>query len=194
MKKHELNQLNVVIKTEGLNLKGILGFPREPSGIVLFAHGSGSCRLSPRNNFVAGVLQKEDIATLLMDLLEESEEQDQTKVFDINLLANRLLAGTDWIKSASSDTAFLECGYFGASTGAAAALQAATEGPAYVKAVVSRGGRPDLAEEYLPLLRTPTLLIVGGEDKSGYTFEQAGLRYDEVRKRTPDHPGSNTSL
>jgi putative phosphoribosyl transferase len=157
-------ELNVMVRAGDLSLKGILGLPSAPSGIVLFAHGSGSGRLSPRNNFVAGVLQEAGIATLLMDLLAESEVQDRDKVFDIDLLAGRLLSAMDWIKS-FSDTASLECGYFGASTGAAAALQSAAARPDSVKAIVSRGGRPDLAEEYLPLVKAPTLLIVGGEDR-----------------------------
>ncbi len=164
MKKSKPKELNVVIKAGELDLEGILGLPFAPSGIVLFAHGSGSGRLSPRNNFVARILQEAGIATLLMDLLTESEAQDRDKVFNIDLLAERLLAGRDWINS-SSDAEPLACGYFGASTGAAAALKAAAAKPESVKAVVSRGGRPDLAEEYLPFVTVPTLLIVGGDDE-----------------------------
>ena len=144
-------------------LRGILGLPEKPRGVVLFAHGSGSGRLSPRNILVARALQDGGLATLLIDLLDEQEAEDRRKVFDIDLLADRLLAATDWL-SQSSTTQGLRLGYFGASTGAGAALQAAARSPESVSAVVSRGGRPDLAGPYLPKVTTPTLLIVGGDD------------------------------
>jgi len=144
-------------------LGGMLGIPEGAQGIVLFAHGSGSGRFSPRNQYVAGVLREAGIATLLMDLLEEWESEDRAKVFDIGLLAERLLSATVWVRE-QPETRDLSVGYFGASTGAAAALEAAAESDVEIKAVVSRGGRPDLAMEYLPNVKAPTLLIVGGND------------------------------
>jgi putative phosphoribosyl transferase len=151
------------VRTGPVRLQGILGLPEHPEGVVLFAHGSGSGRLSPRNTFVAGTLQQGGLVTLLIDLLEENEAEDRRKVFDIDLLADRLLAAADWLASQSS-TAGLRLGYFGASTGAGAALQAAARAPGSVAAVVSRGGRPDLAGPFLPDVTAPTLLIVGGYD------------------------------
>lgn len=146
-------------------LQGILGIPDggERNGIILFAHGSGSGRLSPRNRFVAQRLQAGGLATLLIDLLEEHEAEDRQKVFDIDLLADRLLAGTQWLAQ-NPTTRGLRVGYFGASTGAGAALQAAARSPETVAAVVSRGGRPDLAAAYLSKVIAPTLLIVGSHD------------------------------
>jgi putative phosphoribosyl transferase len=155
----------VIIPAGRARLNAILGLPSQVKGVVAFAHGSGSGRLSPRNNFVAQVLQEAGIATLLADLLEEHEASDRRNVFDIDLLANRLLANAQWLHQLP-ETHGLTLGYFGASTGAAAALQAAAREPDRVAAVVSRGGRPDLAMDYLHLVRSPTLLIVGGEDRS----------------------------
>jgi dienelactone hydrolase len=135
---------------------------------VLFAHGSGSSRHSPRNRYVASILREAGLATLLMDLLSVQEEEiDEVTAelrFDIPLLARRLVAATDWVPS-EPKTAGLKIGYFGASTGAGAALQAAARDPGMIAAVVSRGGRPDLAESYLPRVAAPTLLIVGGDDE-----------------------------
>ena len=153
----------VTIHEGTLALQGILGLPPQATAVVLFAHGSGSGRLSPRNNFVARRLQAGGFATLLVDLLEEPEADDRRKVFDIALLAGRLLAAKAWLEQ-DPRTRTRRIGYFGASTGAAAALQAAARQPASIGAVVSRGGRPDLAERYLSLVAAPTLLIVGGED------------------------------
>jgi putative phosphoribosyl transferase len=155
-----------------VTLEGILGLPVSPCGMVVFAHGSGSGRLSPHNNFVARQLQRDGLATLLLDLLTEEEADDQHKVFDIDLLADRLLLAKDWLE-AEPRTQHLKIGYFGASTGAGAALQAAAREPANVKAVVSRGGRPDLAEPYLPSVTAPTLLIVGGHDEPVIEMNQA---------------------
>lgn len=159
----EKREANVVIPSDTVQLQGILYLPPKPKGLVVFAHGSGSGRFSPRNNFVARVLQEANLATLLVDLLEESESMDRRKVFDINLLAERLLANAHWVRE-QEETGMLRLGYFGASTGAGAALQAAASEPESIAAVVSRGGRPDLAMEYLPRVHAPTLLIVGGED------------------------------
>lgn len=144
-------------------LRGILHVPFGAEGMVAFAHGSGSGRLSPRNQFVARTLQQAGIATLLLDLLEEDEADDREKVFDIPLLAERLEAAGNWL-TALGELSSLRLGYFGASTGAAAALVAAAHCPEMVSAVVSRGGRPDLASDDLPAVEAPTLLIVGGDD------------------------------
>ena len=144
-------------------LPGILSIPTGAKAAVLFAHGSGSGRLSPRNQFVAEVLQNARLATLLLDLLEEDEADDRAKVFDIELLATRLQAAAVWLRG-KAETRRLRLGYFGASTGAAAALVAAAREPDLIGAVVSRGGRPDLAGAYLRTVSAPTLLIVGGND------------------------------
>ena len=146
-------------------LEGHLTIPERPLGVVLFAHGSGSSRHSPRNRYVASVLQQARVGTLLFDLLTPSEERDRANVFDIDLLARRLLEATRWVRS-QPEAAGLPIGYFGASTGAAAALWAAAAPGAGVAAVVSRGGRPDLAAGRLEEVSAPTLLIVGGRDES----------------------------
>jgi len=153
----------VVIPAGEIRLQGIFGLPSEKIGAIAFAHGTGSGRLSPRNNYVARLLQDAGFATLLFDLLEEPEELERRKVFDIELLAGRLLAGLHWLQNAPG-TRGLKLGFFGASTGAAAALQAAAREPDGVSAIVSRGGRPDLAMDYLGKVKAPTLLIVGGKD------------------------------
>ncbi len=159
-----LDERYVEVPSRAGPLKGILALPRSAMGIVLFAHGSGSSRFSPRNNFVARVLQEGGIATLLMDLLAEEEAQDRTRVFDIDLLTERLLEATTWVRR-QRELRGLPIGYFGASTGAAAALKAAGKEGGRIVAVVSRGGRPDLAADVLPKVKTPTLLIVGGDDE-----------------------------
>ncbi|NOU10707.1 MAG: alpha/beta hydrolase [Nitrospira sp.] len=157
--------------------------------MVVFAHGSGSGRLSPHNNFVARQLQRDGLATLLLDLLTEEEADDQHKVFDIDLLADRLLLAKDWLE-AEPRTQHLKIGYFGASTGAGAALQAAAREPANVKAVVSRGGRPDLAEPYLPSVTAPTLLIVGGHDEPVIEMNQAAYELLTCEKQLIIVPGA----
>ncbi len=162
------NRCDVLIDIEGVTLEGTLALPNAAQGLVLFAHGSGSSRHSPRNRYVAQVLQSRRIGTLLFDLLTRQEESvDQFSGglrFDIPLLAKRLVGATRWVKS-SADTKGLKLGYFGASTGAGAALVAAAELPDVISAVVSRGGRPDLAAGALGAVRAPTLLIVGGDDE-----------------------------
>ena len=145
-------------------IRGTLKLPRGAVAAVVFAHGSGSGRLSPRNQYVAQVLQEAGLATLLVDLLEESEANDRSRVFDIDLLARRLQAAADWLTS-QPEGRRLRLGYFGASTGAGAALLAAARAPDSVGAVVSRGGRPDLAGDALSQVAAPTLLIVGGDDE-----------------------------
>lgn len=158
----------VSIDLEGTSLEGTLVLPKDAPGLVLFAHGSGSSRHSPRNRYVAGVLNSQRIGTLLFDLLTRQEEDVDRYTgelrFDTPFLAKRLIGATNWAIS-SPDTSALQVGYFGASTGAAAALIAASELPDLVSAVVSRGGRPDLAGEALAFVHAPTLLIVGGNDE-----------------------------
>ena len=154
----------VKIPAGSVELSGELVLPPEASGVVLFAHGSGSSRFSPRNTYVASVLQQHGIGTLLFDLLTRAEDQDYAQRFDIDLLTQRLLAATDWLQK-NPETKSLKIGYFGASTGAAAALQAAAKMQGAVAAVVSRGGRPDLAGAVaLNQVTAPTLLIVGSAD------------------------------
>ena len=144
-------------------LEGALAIPPDASGLTVFAHGSGSSRLSPRNQFVAAELRKEGLATLLFDLLTEREDSDYRRRFDIALLTERLKATTEWLRK-NVETSTLPIGYFGASTGAAAALRAAAALGREIGAVVSRGGRVDLAESVLGEVGAPTLLIVGEND------------------------------
>jgi dienelactone hydrolase len=162
-------------------------------GVVVFAHGSGSSRFSSRNRFVASVLEQAGLATLLMDLLTRDEEVvDQLTAhlrFDIELLAERLVAATDWLAE-QDDTTDLPIGYFGASTGAAAALVAAAERPEVVRAIVSRGGRPDLAGPALSRVRAPTLLIVGSRDELVIELNRAALNELRGEKRLEIVPGA----
>ena len=157
----------VLIEVGLVSVVGDLVVPDEPRGVVVFAHGSGSGRLSPRNRYVAEHLQRARLATLLMDLLTRDEEQEDRLTrhlrFDIGLLAQRLVRAGEWVRGVP-ELARAQVGYFGASTGAAAALVAAAHDPEWVGAVVSRGGRPDLAGSYLPKVRAPTLLVVGARD------------------------------
>lgn len=175
-------ECEVEIPSGRRRLSGILTVPPGAGGVVAFAHGSGSGRYSPRNQFVARVLQEGGLATLLLDLLEEEEAEDREKVFAIQLLAERLESAADWLNQ-QPETHTLRLGYFGASTGAGAALVAAARNPAAVGAVVSRGGRPDLADAYLPAVRAPTLLIVGGNDDVVVELNEQALR----RLRCPKH-------
>jgi putative phosphoribosyl transferase len=172
--------LTLRVPVDGTILNADLAIPAEAHGIVLFAHGSGSSRHSPRNQFVARVLQQSDFGTLLMDLLTEKEEAVDNRTremrFDIKLLARRLTATIDWLQTQPSFQK-LPIGIFGASTGAAAALVSAADRPELVKSVVSRGGRPDLAGDALPRVKAPTLLIVGGYDDAVQALnEQAQAR------------------
>lgn len=170
-------------------LGGILNVPAGAEGVVTFAHGSGSGRFSPRNQFVARVLEQAGLATLLIDLLEEEEADDREKVFDIELLAERLQSAADWLGQ-EAETSYLRLGYFGASTGAGAALVAAARQPAAVGAVVSRGGRPDLASAYLHAVRAPTLLIVGGHDDVVIELNERALRLLDCPKELVIVPGA----
>ncbi len=184
------NEQPVMLAGPGVRLEGVLGLPPRPAGIVVFAHGSGSGRFSPRNNFVARKLQDGGLATLLIDLLEEREADDRRKVFDIDLLADRLLLATAWLAE-RPETRNLRLGYFGASTGAGAALQAAARDPSSVGAVVSRGGRPDLAERYLPAVTAPTLLIVGSHDTPVIEMNEQALRLLTCQKELIIVPGAS---
>lgn len=156
--------ISIDIPVKKTVLKGNLSVPDNAKALVLFSHGSGSSRLSPRNNYVAGVLQQEGLGTLLFDLLTEEEDRLYKTRFDINLLTQRLIAVTEWIKI-QKETKGLQLAYFGASTGAASALSAAAYFGDEIGAVVSRGGRPDLAMSELHEVTAPTLFIVGGWDK-----------------------------
>jgi len=157
-----------------VSLEGILTIPKGAKGVVIFAHGSGSSRLSPRNTFVARVLQEGGFGTLLFDLLSGEEDQNYANRFNIGLLAERLTGATRWL-AARPEGKGTALGYFGASTGAAAALQGAAESGASIAAVVSRGGRPDLAMPYLPQVAAPTLLIVGEHDREVLQLNRQAL-------------------
>ncbi len=159
-----LQRREVTIAAEEAFLPGELSGAEDAKGVVVFAHGSGSSRLSPRNIQVAWALNRGGLATLLFDLLTDAEAADRANVFDIPLLARRLAAARGWLRH-QGETEALPVGYFGASTGAAAALWAATDEGADIRAIVSRGGRPDLAGPRLELVHAPTLLVVGGADE-----------------------------
>jgi dienelactone hydrolase len=183
----------VRIPAGGAAVEGNLRIPKAPSGLVVFAHGSGSSRFSPRNRFVADVLEDAGLATLLIDLLTSQEEAVDELArhlrFDIRLLAERLVAASEWARQ-YPDTRHLPFGYFGASTGAGAALVAAAERPDLVKAIVSRGGRPDLAGPALPLVTAPTLLIVGGRDDVVIELNQRAFDRLRCEKRLEIVPGA----
>jgi putative phosphoribosyl transferase len=177
------------VRIPPVGLEGIVGVPAAAKGIVLFAHGSGSGRLSPRNGFVAQRLRGSGLATLLFDLLTVGEETDRRNVFDIALLSQRLLTATAWVRQ-DPETAGLAIGYFGASTGAAAALVAAATEGTEVAAVVSRGGRPDLAGEALGAVTAPTLLIVGGNDSVVLDLNRAAFAELRCAKQLSVIPGA----
>ena len=183
----------VQVPAGAITLDGNLGVPAGARGLVLFAHGSGSSRHSPRNRYVAGVLREAGLATLLMDLLTADEEaidlRTQRLRFDISLLADRLVGATDWLAQ-NPDTRDLTIGYFGASTGAAAALVAAAQRPDAVGAIVSRGGRPDLAGAALARVRAPTLLIVGGNDIPVIGMNQEAMAQLHVETKLEIVPGA----
>lgn len=183
----------VRVAAGAVTLEGNLSLPKGAGGIVLFAHGSGSSRHSPRNRYVARLLNQAKLATLLVDLLTSDEEAIDMRTahlrFDIGLLAQRLVAITDWLTQ-YWDTRHLRIGYFGASTGAGAALVAAAERPDVVGAVVSRGGRPDLAGPALARVRAPTLLIVGGNDFPVIELNYAALEQLHCEKQLVIVPGA----
>lgn len=175
------------IETRGGVIEGELNIPQNALGLVLFAHGSGSSRFSARNNYVAQVLQKNNLATLLIDLLTAQEDTDYENRFDIDMLSERLIQVTQWLKE-NEETKDLKIGYFGASTGAAAAINAAVVEPVF--AVVSRGGRVDLAPENLSKIKAPTLLIVGGNDDFVLEANEQALEKIKSEKKLAVIPGA----
>lgn len=181
--------MNTVYIPDGLiKLGGELHLPQNARGVVLFAHGSGSSRFSPRNTYVAEVLQQHGIGTLLFDLLTPEEDQNYATRFDIALLARRLLIATSWLHN---ETKNLQLGYFGASTGAAAALLAAAKPGTATAAIVSRGGRPDLAGDFaLGLVTSPTLLIVGSHDYGVIELNQQAYAQLKCEKQLILIPGA----
>ena len=191
--KHGSLQKQVNIAVNGLNFEGNLAIPQRARGLVVFAHGSGSSRLSPRNNFVAEVLCKASLGTLLFDLLTEEEDEVYENRFDIPLLAERLTSVTHWIQE-QPNIDDLSLGYFGASTGAAAALIASANLGKEISAVVSRGGRPDLAKDVLNKVKSPTLLIVGGDDKPVIELNQLAFELLNTEKKLEIVPGATHLL
>ncbi len=181
---------DVSISVGDRRVTGRLSLPRAATGVVAFAHGSGSGRLSPRNQFVAGALNDAGLGTLLIDLLEENECHDRGKILDIELLAGRLQGAADWLAS-QPETVGLPLGYFGASTGAGAALLAAARAPHSVAAIVSRGGRPDLARSVLPLVTAPTRLIVGGNDEVVIELNREALELLKCPRQLDIVPGAS---
>jgi dienelactone hydrolase len=172
-----MNKKEIQINIKNISLGANLAEPEDAKGLVIFAHGSGSSRLSPRNNFVADILNKRNVATLVTDLLTPLEDEVYENRFDIMLLSNRLIQVTEWALQQSS-LQELPVGYFGASTGAASALQAAAILDKNIEAVVSRGGRPDLAKA-LSKVKAPTLLIIGSLDTQVIHLNQ--LAYDQLQ-------------
>lgn len=179
----------VRIEIGKLTLEGVLALPQKAHGLVLFAHGSGSSRLSPRNTFVARFLQQGGLGTLLFDLLTREEDADYENRFNIDLLARRLAAVARWV-AARPEAAGMKVGFFGSSTGAAAALQGAAESGADIAAVVSRGGRPDLVMHYLPNVSAPTLLIVGERDTGVLDLNRQALARLTSEKELAIIPGA----
>ena len=179
----------VAIPVGPVKLGGFLVVPEDAKAVIAFAHGSGSSRFSPRNTYVARVLQKSGFATLLFDLLTKEEDLVYENRFNIDLLAQRLAGATAWLRS-QPEVEGKPIGYFGASTGAAAALRAAAEDPE-IYAVVSRGGRPDLVLPYLPKVRAPTLLIVGGLDWVVLTLNEKAMEYLRCEKKLVVVPGAS---
>lgn len=184
----EASEREISIQAGSHRLVGTLRVPENARGVVLFAHGSGSSRFSPRNRFVARVLEEAGLATLLLDLLEPGEESNRALVFDVDELASRLLAATRTVEG-RRETAGLSVAYFGASTGAGAALIAAAE-HGRIAAVVSRGGRPDLATARLQAVRAPTLLIVGSLDVEVLELNRQALRLLGCEKELAIVPGA----
>jgi putative phosphoribosyl transferase len=180
---------SVHVPVDSVDLTGILAVPAEPRAIVVFAHGSGSTHASPRNLAVARVLEHGGFATLRFDLLSPEEAADRANVFDVETLADRLLSARIWL-GRRADTAGLPACYFGASTGAAAALIGAARRPAAVSAVVSRGGRPDLAGDWLPLVEAPTLLIVGEHDTAVIELNRRAAARLKCRHQLAIVPGA----
>lgn len=187
---HTDSLYQITVTGDGVSLDGILRLPDHAKAVVAFAHGSGSGRFSPRNQYVARVLETGGFATLLLDLLTPDEADDRDKVFNIDLLADRLLLAQTWLAT-HRPTSGLRAGYFGASTGAAAALQAAARRPAAVGAVVSRGGRPDLTGPHLSRVSAPTLLLVGGDDGPVIDMNEDALTQLTCTKQLIIIPGAS---
>lgn len=181
--------LNEAVVLQESSLQGDLAVPARARGLVLFAHGSGSSRLSERNRWVARALQRQGLATLLFDLLTPAEAQDRRKVFDIVLLGQRVQEALRWVRQREDISGLPVC-LFGASTGAAAALVAAADRPQDIAAVVSRGGRPDLAQGHLHRVQAPTLLIVGGDDVDVLELNHWALGQLRCAKRLEVVPGA----
>lgn len=179
----------ITISVDSIRLEGILTVPEKAKGLVIFSHGAGSSHLSPRNNYVADVLNKTGFATLLFDLLTEEEDEIYENRFDIPKLTDRLITATRWARGQSAFKR-LSVGYFGASTGAASALNAAAKLGGSIRAVVSRGGRPDLAMENLPKVKSATLLIVGGLDGQVIEMNQEALEALQSEKELKIVPGA----
>ena len=183
----------ILIRINGKSIFGNLKIPEKAEGLIIFAHGSGSSRFSTRNNYVAGILNKNNLGTLLFDLLTAEEEKIDNYTaeyrFNIKLLAKRLIDVTDWLIK-EPPLKNLKLGYFGASTGAAAALAAAAKRPDIIYAVVSRGGRPDLAMESLHGVKAPTLLIVGGEDFEVIELNRTAYENISAKKKLEIIPGA----
>jgi putative phosphoribosyl transferase len=177
------------IRIDPPGLDGFLSLPEDVQGLVLFAHGTGSSRFSVRNNYVAEALQQVGIGTLLFDLLTEEEAADRSNVFDIPFLTNRLVMATDWTAKQEA-LKNLPLGYFGGSTGAAAALMAEVQSDQTIHAIVSRGGRPDLAMPVLPRVMAPTLLIVGGLDTVVIDLNKQALNELRCEKELQIIPGA----
>ncbi|KAF0247065.1 MAG: dienelactone [Planctomycetota bacterium] len=188
-RKRGASGANVRIPAGRGHVEGVLSLPADASGLVIFAHGSGSSRLSPRNTFVAGELQRAGMGTLLVDLLLLEEDARPETHFDIPLLGRRLAEVTSWTRSQRATQA-LHLGYFGASTGAAAALVAASAADSSVRAIVSRGGRPDLAGPALPGVRAPTLFIVGGNDVDVRDLNEEALHAMHCHRKLIVVPGA----
>ncbi len=188
--KRDVSSKHVYIPLDSVTLEGILAIPSNARGMVVFVHGSGSSRFSPRNNFVAGVLQEAGFCTLLFDLLTAKEDMVYERRFDIPFLTRRLLLVTKWLRD-QKEVEGLPMGYFGASTGAAVALIAAADMNLEIGAVVSRGGRPDLAEpEVLSRVQAPTLLIVGGHDEVVLELNKKVLQFIKTKKDLLVIPGA----
>ncbi|WP_411966931.1 dienelactone hydrolase family protein [Haloferax sp. YSSS75] len=179
----------VTIPADGVELEGDLGMPTGAQGLVVFAHGSGSSRKSPRNNYVAEVIRERGVGTLLFDLLTEEEDERYETRFDIPLLVERLLAATEWLRG-RPETSDVKIGYFGSSTGAAAALLAAAELGDETDAVVSRGGRVDLAEDRLADVSAPTLFVVGGADEPVLSLNRDAFEKLDCEKSLEVIPGA----
>lgn len=180
----------ISIPLKHLTLKANLYIPENAKGLVIFSHGSGSSRFSPRNNFVANILNKKGLATLLLDLLTESEDENYETRFNINLLTSRLIAATKWVQQ-QRETEQISLGYFGASTGAASAIRAAAFFKDDIKAIVSRGGRPDLALDEISEVTASTLFIVGGKDSAVLELNITAYAKMESEKKFEIIPGAS---